>query len=734
MSPARADLSATSSPDTRRSTWVWTLMSTALVVAAWAVALVARRDFFYFDDTPGGAVGQWYELGQQLLGGTWPLLNLEAWMAGNYSLEQWGLFNPPTLLVALLATHATDLALFTAGVKLAFLLVGAWGVQYLCRTMGTSTPWAALAGASAAVAGFTFFIDATTWVTQLMVWAWFGWAMAALLRWVHDGTHLVLALVGGFLVITVGYVHGTLFLVAWFLALIVHALVDRSGVRLARTLASGVVLGLVAVAVYLPALLTSSVTVRADEISNDGFMTLTGNALGMIATPLVMPDVFGWWGRYAQIPLTYVAWFLPLVTLVGGAELARRTRPWLSIVVFGVLALTLAVGPSQLAMFRFPVRAMPWIALVLLVLAVRALDGLGPPRRVGAGAAIFLVGVGGWLGYAANPLHGRWILPLCLSLAAVMWVCARIASGRVPDALRRVPLVVVVGLVTVPIVLTQVWSVGHRDLRFGRTGFPEDAATLQTALPGGEGDAIVVGDPWLLPRGERWEETSSGNLWYLVDNADVMNLYSPSGFAAFNNDLCMAAYYGTTCAGLLGWLFTPDPTTGVPLVDLLSIDTIQVLAMPDQEPFEDLVVPDGWRAVEEGEQAVTWVRDRPTEGVAADHWASEGLAVSVLDDDDMHVHFRVDAVGPDGGMLVLPRLAWPGYTVEGAELADPLRGYLVTVDVPAGTQPGQEIEVVYRPPGLPIQLTSLGLAVLLGSGLVVGTWWGRRRRRPVASD
>lgn len=87
---------------------------------------------------------------------------------------------------------------------------------------------------------------------------------------------------------------------------------------------------------------------------------------------------------------------------------------------------------------------------------------------------------------------------------------------------------------------------------------------LQDALPGGHGDALVVGDPWKLPEAERWAQTSTGNLWYLVDNADVMNLYSPSGFAAFNNDLCMNAYYGATCPELLPRLFEPDPATGAP--------------------------------------------------------------------------------------------------------------------------------------------------------------------------
>lgn len=710
----------------------WAGVTGAFVTLAWLVALLARRDFFYFDDTPGGAVGQWYELGQQLAGGTWPLLNLEAWMAGNYSLEQWGLFNPPTLLIALLAPHAGDLELFTSLVKLAFLLVGAWGVQYLARTMGTSAPWAAIAGASAAVAGLTFFLDATAWVTQLMVWAWFGWAMAGLLRWAHDATHLVLGLVAGAFVITVGYVHGTLFLVLWFVALLGHALMDRAWPRLLRVLASGAVLGLVAVAVYLPALLTSSVTVRASGIDNDGFMVLTGNGLLLAATPLASPDLSGWWGRYAHLPLTYVAWFLPLVVLVGAREIGRRVRPWLSVALFGGLLLVMAMGPSQLAMFRFPIRAMPWIALVLIVLAVRALDGLGHERRAtgGATAALLLVGFAGWLGYSANPFQGRWLLPMTLMLLAATWVACRVARGRVPAFARRVGLAAVVGLVSVGVTLGQILVVAQRSPGFGRGGFPADAAVLQDALPGGHGDALVVGDPWKLPEAERWAQTSTGNLWYLVDNADVMNLYSPSGFAAFNNDLCMNAYYGATCPELLPRLFEPDPATGAPLADLLSLDTIQVLAVPGQRPLADLTPPAGWRVVHTGDASVTWVRDNLTAGVAEGYWASPGLSLTPVDEDDMGVTLRVDAAGADGGTVVLPRLAWPGYSATGAATVEPLRGYLVTLAVPPGTPAGTEIQVTYRPPGFGLQLGALAGGVLVGVALIAGTWWARRRGLP----
>lgn len=197
-------------------------------------------------------------------------------------------------------------------------------------------------------------------------------------------------------------------------------------------------------------------------------------------------------GRYAHLPLTYVAWFLPLVVLVGAREIGRRVRPWLSVALFGGLLLVMAMGPSQLAMFRFPIRAMPWIALVLIVLAVRALDGLGHERRAtgGATAALLLVGFAGWLGYSANPFQGRWLLPMTLMLLAATWVACRVARGRVPAFARRVGLAAVVGLVSVGVTLGQILVVAQRSPGFGRGASRRTPPCCRTPCP------AVTGTRW----------------------------------------------------------------------------------------------------------------------------------------------------------------------------------------------------------------------------------------------
>ncbi|MDO5533113.1 MAG: hypothetical protein Q4F65_00480 [Propionibacteriaceae bacterium] len=727
------------SPDTvgRWATLAWYAVTAALIAVAAVVAHAVNPQFFYLDDTPGGAVGQWYELGQQLWAGTWPMLNLEAGMAGQYLMEQWGLLNPPTLLIALLSVGATDLAVFTAAVKTVFLMVGGCGVHYLARTIGAAPRWAALAGVSAALAGFTWGMDATTWVTQLMVWAWSGWAYGGLLRWVHRGGGLVAALGGGFLVITVGYVHGTLYLILFMAALLLHAAVDRHWRRVARVLGAGVVLGLVTVMVYLPALLSSGVTVRETEITNSGFMTLTLNGLAVAAVPLAQPDLAGWWGRYALNPLTYIAWFLPLLVLVPARTLLAQARARLTLVLFAGLLLLVAVGPSDLALFRFPARAVPWLAMVLLVwtaLSLTRVDaGERRPHRVAVPAVVVLTLAGHYLAWAGTPETGGHLALQGVVLALAIGAAAWAPSLRAPALLRRHGLFGVVALTTCVVAGVQTVTMAQTGAGFGKRDFPADTQAMASLVPSASGTGVVVGDPWQVPADQRWDETATGNLWYLVDHVDMLNLYSPTGFTPFNDDLCMSSYYGATCFGLVYRLFETDADTGAWVVDLLGVDTIQLLAVEGRTlaDLEAMVPPPGWRQHAVGDASVTWVREAGAEPAASGVWETPGLRVRPESADDLHVTFTVEEVPAAGGRLVLPRVAWPGYRVDGGTLAPATRGYLLTVDVPAGTAPGATVEVTFRPPGWRLQIAAFVGALLAATALGV---WGVSARRRAEGD
>ena len=58
----------------------------------------------------------------------------------------------------------------------------------------------------------------------------------------------------------------------------------------------------------------------------------------------------------------------------------------------------------------------------------------------------------------------------------------------------------------------------------------------------------------------------------------------------------------------------------------------------------------------------------------------------------------------------MSRLAWPGYRATGAEIAEPVDGYLLTIDVP-DTSAGEVVTLTFRPPGWRLELAAFALAI-----------------------
>jgi hypothetical protein len=128
-------------------------------------------------------------------------------------------------------------------------------------------------------------------------------------------------------------------------------------------------------------------------------------------------------------------------------------------------------------------------------------------------------------------------------------------------------------------------------------------------------------------------------------------------------------------------------------------------------PLEAPEVREGW-TLETGESTWTVRRDDPVEP-AGGVTRTDGADVSDVTVRDTQVTFRVDAVDGPSGDVVLSRIDWPGYTVDGADLTDPTQGYLLTVEV-TPDDVGETVTVTFRPPGWPVELAAGVLAVLVG--------------------
>jgi hypothetical protein len=246
-------------------------------------------------------------------------------------------------------------------------------------------------------------------------------------------------------------------------------------------------------------------------------------------------------------------------------------------------------------------------------------------------------------------------------------------------------------------------------------------------LPAAQGDVLVVGDTGTaLQKDPAWaRESLSGSAWYLGPHR-VLNGYTTISFRAYRDHYCID-YDGSTCSRLLDELFSIEPITGRRRVDLLSVGTL--LLVRADFPDRDLTSPPrGWRVAASTSRAVTWVRRTPAPGAARPVWTSPGTTLVARPGDDRSVRFTVRRVPATGGRVVMSALAWPGFATDVGRLAQPVDGYLLTVDLPADAA-GRTVTVRYSPPGWHLELATLGLAILGGVAWCGVVAVSRRRRR-----
>lgn len=703
----------------------WPVIAILLAVGLAAVRIVANARFYFVDDTQTGAFGQWWELGDRLLQGTVPVLNPSAWQGGNYFAEgQWGLLNPVTWVIALTARAAPDAVVHVTIVKIVFLALLALGTYLLARSFDAAPAWSALAGVLVTQVGFTVFMDATSWVTGLLCAAVFPWVWWGLRRAVDDGRLPLWFLASSYVLITFGYVFGVMVLVILLVETLVRALVARERGRIVRALAASAWSALLTVVIYLPGVLTASVTERAGGgVLNTGFLSADLSDLAASSTTVATATILAWGDGPIHAPLAFIAWIVPLFAIVlpMPRDAVRRSIPLL---VLGAIMLLVVLGPSHVGPLRWPVRFMPYLALVVVVLfavaATRAFPARFTLRR--AGLALLLLAIMAYLTASNTPGSWRSIAVVTAVQAAAIVLLWFVAQARWTQRDRRRTTVAVVGalVVTAALMVPQMRLFPASPLpQFGVSGDVDRLRATQADAPG---DGIVVGDVYDGGESaESYDERLLGNLWYLSE-ASFTSVYTVLPFSALVSDLCMDLR-GMTCAEAFGTLMGDDEETGMPVADLMAISTVVQMTSTYPEPP---ALPDGWSVVDEGEYTRTIARDEPVPGAGGVVWTGDGTEVSVQTQEERSITFTVDAVGDDG-RVVLSRLPWPGYSVTGASQTDPLRGWLLTLDV-SDAAPGDTVTVSFSPPGAGIETGAFALAMVLLLGWCVGYGVARRRQ------
>jgi hypothetical protein len=691
----------------RRTELTWFALTAVTVGILALVPLIWNRRFYFQDDSENGAFGVWYHIGKSLLGGELPVLNPSVWSSGNYLAEgQWGTWNPVIMLIGVGAYLGANAVVFMTVLKVLLLLVAGTGVYLLARSYRAAPPLAYLAGFAVTLNGFTVYFDAPSWVTGLLVWALVPYFWVALRRLTRRSANPFPAFLVGYLIVTVGYVQGTFAIGFVLLAVGIDTLFRRQWARALRVVGVGAALVLVAVTVFLPGVLTASVTNRAVSIvGNDGMMSVDLGGLFSSTIATGYPQVSSWWwtGPTATSPVVYIAWFLPVLFFVDWRKaLANRSHVRDLSIIIG-LSLAYVLLPTVIGPLRYPVRFVPYLALSVIVLTVVALSRaavINPGRNRVLGA-VAVIAAAVYLSWAQLPSHYLSLffsgVMAVVGLVAIWWLIRR-SQSRSASTWTTVAAVAA----AVSLVLTAAQHYDTRSSPLSMNNVPADNSIAQNVLDGVEGDVIVVGDP--LDYGSdpaAWRETLMANMWYLSP-AQVQNRYQLIGFAPYNSALCLE-YLGGTCPELLDALFETRDHTGMLLVDQLSIDNIQILKVSFEED-EWLTPPDGWTLTRDTGLTVVWTRDEPV-GPAGDVvWASEGTEVETISQTDTSVSMRVLSAPAGGGEVALSRLAWPGYSAANAALSpQPVDDFLLSLDIPRSSV-GEVVTVTFQPPGWAVEV------------------------------
>jgi hypothetical protein len=511
-------------------------------------------------------------------------------------------------------------------------------------------------------------------------------------------------------------------LVVVLLACLLDCLLARDRAAFLRVLASGALLGLGALTGYLPGGLTASVSSRSTGFHGFGGK-FTTDPLAMFTS--VLPTAALSEGTSHVEPYLYVVWLLPMVLWLDRRRARAGWRPLAGMLMVLAVTVVVVVGPSQIGPLRWPVRLEPFLveAVVVSLAVAWGRFGLRRPSRRRLWWSLGWVTAAAVVSLLRAPSH--WdahlvgALVVGAGLAAVWWLVREGHSTRAAACAAAFTLVLLA-------VQHAFYPIVPSPQRYA----PTSLSAYRMPLAGAIGDVIQVGESDRLLQAQHGFQGDLllGSAWYLNPHP-VQSTYTAISFDAYKQLYC-TFYQGDSCPVLLDALFSREPTTGERRVDLLGVSTLMLIRQ-DFRVHTLRHPPAGWRVAATTPNTVLWVRRHPLPGAGAVAWTSPGTSVSEVDAGTGGTSFRVTGVPAAGGTVVLSLLAWPGYTTDVGSLGAPVDGYLVTVDLPPGSN-GRVVHVDFHPPGWPVELAAWALALVAGAGwsLVAAV----RRRRHAGED
>ncbi len=714
-----------------RSRLLWPLLVVVVTGLYGLLPLFGSREVYLRGDSAAQFAPTWWYLGSLVREGGWPVtFDPGSFAGGNFAAEAlFGIWNPLNAVIWLFVAASSDLLVAVTAVKVTVLALLALGTYLVCREYDAQ-PWAAAAIATALpFSGFTLWWDAGSWPAGLIAFAYAPWVWWAFRRTLRGAMNPLWAFLIGALGVTQGNPYGTLAVVVAGAGLVVEGLVTRNRAGAIRLLLTGGTVACLLPLVYLPLVRASELAARSTGplIANNGKLRPeAGDLLGM-SSPTFVPSIESITGA-TQVPVTYFCWFiLPLLPWLRYGVLRERARELTGLGVIGLVYLLATLGPSNVWLFRWPLRLIEYFYLALgVALAIVLSRGLARDhwRRRVAGSALVVVTVS----FQAWAQHPTWLAStlagslLLAALTAALLFVHRSARGSA----TLLALVMIGGTALVLGLQAKVYEENEGARVYH---VPTDVAALQARFGDLEGRVMQFADlrPVQKSGNDRklraaWESFLPGSMYHVAE-VSAINNYTGMGFRPFERRLCMH-YEGFTrpCGYARVWkrLAKGEPR----LVDLLKIQT--VVAGPKQTV--GVTPPPNWETVENGERTVLVRTDALPWPDSELSWAGEGVTVASAERDGTSESVSVSA--PQGGELTFALLAWPGYTatMDGRTLeTGHNEAGLLTISLPEGSD--GTVELVYDRPGKTVAtagvaLGALGALALGGLHLVTG----RRRR------
>ncbi|MFL6145101.1 MAG: hypothetical protein ACJ72N_24950 [Labedaea sp.] len=709
--------------------WLVVLGVGLLGALLYLIPSVEHGIFYYVGDNPEAFVPLWHLFGEQLRDGQWLTMDPAGWYGGNYGAEAaLSLWNPFALAQFLVVSWFDNLATATTVVVVGYLAVLCMGAFLLAREYGAHRVPAALVGVALPASGFTLYYEAAGWPAGLAAFTWVTWFWWAARRHSRGRLSPFVPFLLGLLAMSTGNPYAALGVLIVLLGIGVELVRQRRFGNLGHLAVLGACVGTSAALIFLPLIGALEVSSRQElaMIANDTFMVPDLGDIAASSAPTYLPSILNWNGALREnVPSTYFIWFvLPLLPWLRWRAL-RTTASGLTSVVsisagYGILVL----GPSNLWLFRWPIRLIEYLYLGLAVLfAVLLSTCLARDRfRERALISAAIVAGGAYLSFAVRPEYPR--MHLLASVAVLLLVLAAVVvqhryGWRLAGA---VLLLGTIGVLTYQSARIPVRAPGQASV---------EPPSVVSRLRQGHGSYQGVVLQLASQAGVRTQDQDDGELLFgnlsLLPGPETINRYSGIGFAELTSALCMD-YRGATCPDAYPRLWRAVPGTDVPLIDALRVRTLVLQNSLLPEVVRGPPRP-GWRVLLQDGVRTVWLRENPLPYPGRVSAVSPGIQVRSASAAPQHERVEVRAPA-GGGELIFARLAWPGYIahVDGTpvEVEDGEAG-LLTVAMPAGEH---VLEIDYRTPGL-----RLGVLLLAGATAVALAqavlWWvaGRRRNR-----